>query len=61
MSNLESLTESLDRSRPTYVICQGGYRSSAATSILERRGFKKIYNIAGSTDAWIKKGLEIEK
>jgi rhodanese-related sulfurtransferase len=43
------------------VICQGGYRSSAATSILEGKGFKKLYNISGGTAAWIKAGLETEK
>ena len=61
LSNLENLTDKLDASRPTYVICQGGYRSSAATSILEQKGFREIYNITGGTDAWTKAGLEVEK
>ncbi|HEX8737749.1 MAG TPA: MBL fold metallo-hydrolase [Pyrinomonadaceae bacterium] len=60
LSDLDKLTDKLDASRPTYVICQGGYRSSAATSILERKGFQEIYNIAGGTAAWIKEGLETE-
>ncbi len=61
LSNLENLTDKLDASRPTYVICQGGYRSSAATSILEQKGFREIYNIIGGTDAWTKAGLEVKK
>ncbi len=61
LSNLENLTDKLDTSRPTYVICQGGYRSSAATSILEQKGFREICNITGGTDAWTKAGLEVEK
>ena len=60
LSELEKLTDRLDKSRPTYVICQGGYRSSAATSILERNGFENLYNIAGGTAEWIKQGLETE-
>lgn len=60
LSNLENLTDRLDKSRPTYIICQGGYRSSAATSILEQKGFREIYNISGGTGAWIKAGLETE-
>ncbi|HEX8247800.1 MAG TPA: MBL fold metallo-hydrolase [Pyrinomonadaceae bacterium] len=60
LSDLDKLTAQLDRSRPTYVICQGGYRSSAATSILERKGFRELYNLAGGTAAWIKEGLETE-
>jgi len=61
LSNLKNLTDKLDASRPTYVICQGGYRSSAATSVLEQKGFREIYNIIGGTDAWTKAGFEIEK
>jgi glyoxylase-like metal-dependent hydrolase (beta-lactamase superfamily II)/rhodanese-related sulfurtransferase len=60
LSNLDKSTGRLDPSRPTYVICQGGYRSSAATGILERKGFRELYNIAGGTAAWIKEGLETE-
>ncbi|HEX3100268.1 MAG TPA: rhodanese-like domain-containing protein, partial [Pyrinomonadaceae bacterium] len=52
--------EKLDPSSPTYVICQGGYRSSIGTSILENAGFRKIYNVTGGTAAWIEAGLETE-
>ena len=60
LSDLEKLTDNLDSSRPTFVICQGGYRSSAATSILEQKGFTKLYNISSGTAAWIKAGLQTE-
>jgi rhodanese-related sulfurtransferase len=52
--------ERLDPALPTYVICQGGYRSSIGTSILENAGFKEIYNVTGGTAAWIVAGLETE-
>lgn len=52
--------ERLDPAAPTYVICQGGYRSSLGTSILENAGFKTIYNVTGGTAAWIEAGLETE-
>ncbi|MEP6946301.1 MAG: rhodanese-like domain-containing protein [Acidobacteriota bacterium] len=61
--SLEKLTsglDNLDPALPTYVICQGGYRSSIATSILENAGFQTIYNILGGTSAWIDAGLETE-
>jgi hydroxyacylglutathione hydrolase len=61
LSDLENLTDKLDKATQTFVICQGGYRSSAGTSILERAGFRKLYNVAGGTGAWIKAGLETEK
>lgn len=50
----------LNPDKPTYVLCQGGYRSSLGTSILENAGFKKIYNVAGGTGAWIEAGYETE-
>jgi glyoxylase-like metal-dependent hydrolase (beta-lactamase superfamily II)/rhodanese-related sulfurtransferase len=60
LSDLHKLTDRLDKAVPTYVICQGGYRSSAGASILEQAGFSKIYNVSGGTSAWIKAGLETE-
>ena len=50
----------LDADKPTAVICAGGYRSSAATSLLERQGFKNLLNVSGGTSAWIKAGYEVE-
>lgn len=61
LSEVEKLAAAkLDKSRPTYIICAGGYRSSAASSFLERQGFQELYNLTGGTTAWIKEGLEIE-
>jgi len=48
----------LDRTRPTAVVCQSAYRSSAACGLLERAGFRKLYNVAGGTAAWIAAGYE---
>lgn len=45
----------------TAVICAGGYRSSAATSLLERCGFAHLFNVAGGTSAWINAGYPVEK
>jgi len=52
--------DKIDPTAPTYVICQGGYRSSIGTSILENAGFKKLYNVTGGTAAWINAGLDTE-
>lgn len=53
---LGELRERLDPTRPTAVICQGGYRSSAAASILASNGFRQLYNVTGGTGAWLKAG-----
>jgi len=49
-----------DPNRRTAVICAGGYRSSAASSVLARRGFKNLLNVLGGTGAWIKAGYPVE-
>jgi glyoxylase-like metal-dependent hydrolase (beta-lactamase superfamily II)/rhodanese-related sulfurtransferase len=56
--NLPNL--SLDPTKPTAVICAGGYRSSAATSILQQHGFSNLLNVAGGTSAWIAAGYQVE-
>jgi len=43
----------------TAVICAGGYRSSAATSILQQLGFSDLLNVTGGTSAWISAGYEV--
>jgi hydroxyacylglutathione hydrolase len=44
----------------TAVICAGGYRSSAGTSILQQLGFNNLLNVTGGTRAWIDEGYEVE-
>ncbi len=60
LNTLSREMDALDPELPTYVICQTGYRSSLATSILENAGFRAIYNVTGGTSAWIEAGLETE-
>jgi glyoxylase-like metal-dependent hydrolase (beta-lactamase superfamily II)/rhodanese-related sulfurtransferase len=57
--NLQNLA--LDPAKPTAVICAGGYRSSAATSILQQQGFANLLNVCGGTSAWIAAGYEVEQ
>jgi len=56
--HLEGLA--LDPSRTTAVICAGGYRSSAATSILQQSGFSDLLNVTGGTSAWVNAGYKVE-
>jgi rhodanese-related sulfurtransferase len=49
-----------DPNRRTAVICAGGFRSSAGTSVLERLGFKNLLNVLGGTGAWVKAGYPVE-
>ncbi len=47
--------------RPLAVICAGGYRSSAAASLLARHGLTDLRNVAGGTEAWIRDGFAVER
>lgn len=44
-----------------YVICQTGRRSQKGAEILQKAGFKNIYNINGGTSAWENAGFPTEK
>ncbi len=51
---------SLDKSKPVYVYCLAGLRSSAATAWLNQNGFK-AYNMAGGIKAWKNAGKPVEE
>ncbi len=61
LPHLAEQLSTLDRERPTVVLCQGGYRSSAGASILQAQGFGEVYNVIGGTAAWIGAGYPVEK
>ena len=61
LAGLEAAAGRLDRTRPTALICESGYRSSTASSVLERSGFEAIHNVSGGYDAWQAAGLELER
>lgn len=50
---------SLDPAKATAVICAGGYRSSAAVSILQAKGFGDLLNVTGGTSAWVNAGYPV--
>jgi glyoxylase-like metal-dependent hydrolase (beta-lactamase superfamily II)/rhodanese-related sulfurtransferase len=60
LDRLEAESARLDTARPIAVICAGGYRSSAGTSVLQRRGFRELYNVIGGTSAWLAAGFGSE-
>ncbi|MCS7042704.1 MAG: rhodanese-like domain-containing protein [Bryobacteraceae bacterium] len=42
----------LDPARPVIVHCKSGARSAAACHLLEKMGFRQVYNLRGGIDAW---------
>lgn len=61
LDKLESELVKLDKTKPVYLICQTGRRSQKGAEILQKAGFKDIYNIQGGTSAWMEAGLPTEK
>jgi hydroxyacylglutathione hydrolase len=59
--HLKDEAANLDPTRPVAVICAGGYRSSAATSLLKPLGFRQLLNVTGGTGAWVAAGFPVEK
>jgi glyoxylase-like metal-dependent hydrolase (beta-lactamase superfamily II)/rhodanese-related sulfurtransferase len=60
LAHLVEHVAELDAERPTAVICQSGYRSSAGASLLQRLGFSQVFNVVGGTSAWIGAGYPVE-
>ena len=50
----------LDKTRPTAIYCDSGYRASIAASMLKQEGFACICNVPGSWQAWKKAGFPID-
>ncbi|MDH4127756.1 MAG: rhodanese-like domain-containing protein [Spirochaetota bacterium] len=57
----ERLSEINDnKNNEIYVICRSGGRSSNASEILFKKGFKKVYNVLGGMNAWKSKKYPME-
>jgi rhodanese-related sulfurtransferase len=52
LSELPGRLTELPRDRPVVAYCAGGYRSSAAASVLLRHGFTDVADLAGGYAAW---------
>ena len=55
---VDRLTE-LDPTRPVFVVCQAGSRSSAMTDVLRHHGFD-AHSVQGGTAAWIAGGHPVD-
>lgn len=58
LGKLESRIAEVNSTKLVVVHCRGGYRSSIATSILRRAGFRDVANLTGGFDAWKAAGLD---
>ena len=59
LSQLSARLDDIPRDRPLVVHCAGGYRSSAAVSLLARHGLTDVAELAGGIAAWQSAGLPL--
>lgn len=52
VTRLRTTLDQLDKDRPVLVHCAGGYRSIAASSLLEAHGFTDVSDVLGGYSAW---------
>jgi glyoxylase-like metal-dependent hydrolase (beta-lactamase superfamily II)/rhodanese-related sulfurtransferase len=57
LNHLVERAREVPRDRPVLVYCAGGYRSSIASSLLQRSGVSDVSEIAGGLTAWESSGL----
>lgn len=51
----------LDKSKPVYVYCKSGGRSTRAMNQMKELGFTEIYNLQGGFSDWAAQGLPFVK
>jgi rhodanese-related sulfurtransferase/glutaredoxin len=56
----EERVKSLDKTKPVYIYCLSGGRSSAAMDWLFKNGFAQIYNMKGGITAWKQANMPVE-
>lgn len=59
LPELSRRLDEVDKGKSTAVICRSGYRSSIATSILEKAGISSLMNVTGGTMKWIEDGFSV--
>lgn len=52
LDNFKVSPPEIDHAVPLAVHCKSGYRSMIASSLMERAGFRNIFNLVGGFDAW---------
>ncbi|HET7819148.1 MAG TPA: rhodanese-like domain-containing protein [Bacteroidia bacterium] len=56
----EKELDKLDKNKPTFIYCRSGKRSEAANKIMNKLGFKEVYDLQGGILSWQESGQPIE-
>jgi len=61
LGEIETRHKEIDTSKPIYVMCRSGNRSTQAQAKLKKLGFENVTNVKGGFTAWKKENLPFEK
>ena len=61
LGELDGRHKDLDHSKPIYVMCRTGRRSTEAQRKLKSFGFTNVINVVGGIEAWKKEQLPVER
>lgn len=53
LQQLAQKSSQLSKDKEVIVICQSGMRSSQASKLLKKQGFKHVTNVKGGMSAWV--------
>ena len=51
----------LDKSKPVFIYCRSGNRTSSASKKMLKLGFQEVYDLKGGISNWVKSKNKIEK
>lgn len=58
-ADFEKQTKTLDKSKPVFVYCLSGGRSSSAANKMRSDGFKKVFELRGGISKWRAENLPL--
>lgn len=57
----EKQVDKLDKNKTYYIYCASGGRSGECAEYMEKKGFKRVYNLEKGFSEWSQKGFPVEK
>jgi rhodanese-related sulfurtransferase len=61
ITEFDAAIQTLDKTRPVYLVCEVGLRSTTAAEKLSEAGFPDVRHIEGGLRAWGKAGLPVQE
>jgi hydroxyacylglutathione hydrolase len=61
MSDIPQRLSEIPQDKPVAVHCSSGMRSQVVTSLLQRAGYDRVYNMSAGIEGWKKAGLPLQE